>query len=133
MHPVYHCIRNFFVGKMPPPREYIRCVKYAIRETLFRFIKRRHPDRQACLGQALSQCSVNAVRIDCHYVWVCSLMTKLVPNSDLYHRKFITPFVLRLQGENDFSHPRREDSATTATSETRLIACSISHACEENK
>src|SRR5438046_10718103 len=33
------------------------------------------------------------MRIRCHYVWVCSLMTKLVPNSDLCHRGDVTPFI----------------------------------------
>src|SRR5260221_628774 len=36
---------------------------------------------------------MNTVRIVCRYVWVCSLMTKLIPNSDLRHGYSVDPFV----------------------------------------
>src|SRR2546429_7716140 len=36
---------------------------------------------------------MHTVRIVCRYVWVCSLMTKLIPNSDLRHGYSVDPFV----------------------------------------
>src|SRR5260221_384980 len=36
---------------------------------------------------------MHTVRVMCRYVWVCSLMTKLIPNSDLRHGYSVDPFV----------------------------------------
>src|SRR5258708_19719303 len=36
---------------------------------------------------------MHTVRVLCRYVWVCSLMTKLIPNSDLRHGYSVDPFV----------------------------------------
>src|SRR6266851_1369600 len=93
MHAFHQCIRDFIMGKMSPPNQHIRRGEQGLREALFSFIQGCCTNCPTCSGQPLGECSMHTVRVLCRYVWVCSLMTKLIPNSDLRHGYSVDPFV----------------------------------------
>src|SRR5713226_5875368 len=72
---------------------------------------------------------MHTVRVLCRYVWVCSLMTKLIPNSDLRHGYSVDPFVSQtaqhlsalsvlISAANDavaYEHSRSDNEASAST------------------
>src|SRR5258706_3635378 len=93
MHMFYQRIRDFIMSNMTPPDKHIRCGEYRHRKALFSFIQGRCTYCQTCSGQPLTERGMHTMRIVCRDVWVCSLMTKLIPNSHLRHGYSVDPFV----------------------------------------
>src|SRR6266567_9487889 len=93
MHAFHQRIRDFIMGKMSPPNQHICRGEQGLRETLFSFIQSCCTNCPTCSGQPLGERGMNTVRIVYCYVWVCSLVTKLIPNSDLRHGYSGDPFV----------------------------------------
>src|SRR5260370_24990439 len=93
MHAFHQRIRDFIMGKMSPPNQHIRRGEQGLREALFSFIQGCCTNCPIRSGQPLGERGMNTVGIVYRYVWVCSLMTKLIPNSDLRHGYSIDPFV----------------------------------------
>src|SRR6266567_7102700 len=93
MHAFHQRIRDFIMGKMSPPNQHICRGEQGLREALFSFVQGCCTNCPTCSGQPLGERGMNTVRIVYRYMWVCSLMTKLIPNSDLRHGYSVDPFV----------------------------------------